>query len=265
MKYFLTLILLTMSSSLLGQVTDWQKYTLEFYQELNLARTNPQDYAKIIEELVSSRIISESYVTREVVTTSDGESKINRVLLGLQEGTNAFTEAIEFLKVQEPLEPLELSVNISRGSQDHVEDLYKNNITGHISSDGKTSPMERIGRYGLPVGVTAEVLMFGPNLSPREMVVFLIVDDGVPDRGHRLNIFDPAFTKTGVACGEHPTYKRTCGANFAEGYWEDKEMDIGEVLIATDTVILNDYREKFKLNQKINADTKNHKTKVKDF
>ena len=38
----------------------------------------------------------------------------------------------------------------------------------------------------------------------------LIVDDGVPDRGHRSILFDPSLRFAGVSCGAHPAYRSMC-------------------------------------------------------
>jgi hypothetical protein len=38
----------------------------------------------------------------------------------------------------------------------------------------------------------------------------LLIDDGVPDRGHRRNIYEPSARFVGVACGLHPRYGGMC-------------------------------------------------------
>jgi hypothetical protein len=52
------------------------------------------------------------------------------------------------------------------------------------------------------------------------VVIDLIVDDGVKDRGHRHNIFDPLAKVVGVACGRHDTYGYMCVMDFAGAYVE---------------------------------------------
>ncbi|GAC1448091.1 MAG: hypothetical protein PVSMB11_09560 [Desulfuromonadaceae bacterium] len=45
-----------------------------------------------------------------------------------------------------------------------------------------------------------------------------IKDDGVPDRGHRINTFSTAFNTAGVACNPHPRFGSMCVVDFAGGF-----------------------------------------------
>ena len=43
----------------------------------------------------------------------------------------------------------------------------------------------------------------------------LIVDSGVPNRGHRLNIFSRGYQAAGVGCARHSVYGAMCVIDFA--------------------------------------------------
>ncbi len=59
-----------------------------------------------------------------------------------------------------------------------------------------------------------ESIYYGPG-SARFVVMELIIDDGVADRGHRKSLFNPAFRAAGVACGPHPRFRSMCAIDFA--------------------------------------------------
>ncbi len=59
----------------------------------------------------------------------------------------------------------------------------------------------------------AEDISYGYS-TPSEVVRQLIVDSGVPGRGHRDNIFNPVLRSAGVACGPHPAYGAVCVVDF---------------------------------------------------
>lgn len=78
---------------------------------------------------------------------------------------------------------------------------------------------ERIERHGKWERRIAENIGYGPN-NARSMVMQLIIDDGVPGRGHRANTFGTAFGTAGVACGPHPRFESMCVIDFAGGFRE---------------------------------------------
>jgi len=54
-----------------------------------------------------------------------------------------------------------------------------------------------------------------------KIVSDLIIDDGVPNRGHRHALFTPEFKLVGIACGAHPKIRSMCVLNFAVSYEEN--------------------------------------------
>ena len=113
---------------------------------------------------------------------------------------------------------LKLSAGMSRAARDHVLDMGPEGEIGHFGSDG-SSPGERLQRYGKPVGYVAENIGFG-DADAGNMVMILLVDDGVPDRGHRKKMLSGRYNQVGIACGPHKVYRHMCVIVFAQRFEE---------------------------------------------
>lgn len=172
--------------------------------EHNAARTNPKRYA---ENLIAMLPYFEGTVMRRPGS---------RVGLQTNEGANAVREAIRALAQQEPLPPLEWADGMWSAARDHVLDQGPRGATGHDGSDGSTMDT-RIRRYGAWSGTAAENIDYG-SANARDVLISLIVDDGVPSRGHRRNIFNPNLRVMGGACGNHTRYRSMCVIDYAGGF-----------------------------------------------
>ncbi|HSR10174.1 MAG TPA: CAP domain-containing protein [Thermodesulfobacteriota bacterium] len=177
----------------------------QIVQELNRARQEPRSYAEYLKD--SLRYYEGKDLKRP------GEP-----IIQTQEGRAAVEEAIRYLEKANPVGPLTVSKGMSQAAKDLVQAEGKKGAAGHVSPD-KSGPAERVNRYGRWEKTMGENLAYGPT-KPREVVASLIVDDGVPDRGHRKNIFNPAYHVVGVACGPHSTFRNMCVMDFAGGYKE---------------------------------------------
>jgi len=175
--------------------------------EINRARTDPQRYAAYLESTL--RYYDNDKLFRRPEDAS---------ALRTREGVPAVREAIKVLRGLRPMPPLELSDGMTRGARDHVRDAGTRGSLQHEGSDGSMA-WDRVNRYGKWSGRISENMSFGPE-SGRDVVSALIVDDGVPSRGHRKNLFDPEVREVGVACGLHKTYRRMCDVVHASKYAE---------------------------------------------
>jgi uncharacterized protein YkwD len=99
----------------------------------------------------------------------------------------------------------------------HAQDQGQRNRSGHAGSDGSSS-WQRLERYGRWSGVIGENISYGAE-SARAAVVNLVIDDGVPGRGHRLDLFEPRYRLAGAAFGPHPYFGSICVIELAQ-YFE---------------------------------------------
>lgn len=118
--------------------------------EINLVRTNPQDYIQYIDGYL------------EYWDASASERRTSKELIAL-------------LKKLKPLPPLTFSDELYQAAKKHG--LY----------------MKRSKRFKHSKMGYAENLVAG-NESVRYAIIDLLIDDGIPSRGHRKNILNPEAT-----------------------------------------------------------------------
>ncbi|QWV95731.1 CAP domain-containing protein [Geomonas oryzisoli] len=170
--------------------------------ETNAARRNPQRYAEYIREFRRS-FIGKGYRlpgSLNVVMTSEGKG--------------ALDEAVQFLSRQRPLPALSWSPGLAKAAADLVREQSASGETGHGERGDMRKRIEQHGSWRSTIG---ENISYGPDTA-RQVVMGLIIDDGVPDRGHRKNIFNRSYATAGIACGPHPLYRTICVMDLAGGF-----------------------------------------------
>jgi uncharacterized protein YkwD len=200
----LVLSVFAFSALVAGQKEDDSTSGRAVIREMNLARQNPAFYARFLQEL-RSRMSGNLLVL-------PGHTQIRT-----REGTSAIDEAIRFLQNAQPLSALTFSAGMSRAAADHCADQASGGF-GHEGRD-RSHAGQRMARYGTPVGSWGENLSYGKS-SARDVVLALIIDDGLPARKHRQNIFNPNYTVAGAAFGPHARFRTVCSMDFAGGYAE---------------------------------------------
>ncbi len=175
--------------------------------EINLARSQPRSYAGFIRQF-RGQFRGKTYALPGSSTTRVQTS----------EGLAAVDEAIRYLARQKPLPQLSWSDGLAGAAAELAEEQGRSGGTGHTGRQSH-GVQERIERHGKWEREIAENIGYGPK-EARSMVMQLIIDDGVRDRGHRKNTFTPAFRTAGVACGSHPGFGSMCVIDFAGGFRE---------------------------------------------
>lgn len=182
------------------------KTELAILDELNLARQQPRKYAEFLKA-------QRKNYRKNGIHLLDGKTRIRT-----KEGVRAVDEAITYLQNIKPVGKLVLSSGLSRAAEDHAEDIGPRGKVEHTGSDRSTSAA-RVQRYGRWTLTHGENIAAGYS-DPRSIVMQLIIDDGVANRGHRKNIFDPAFKMVGIALRPHKSYRYICVMDFAGGFVE---------------------------------------------
>ena len=183
---------------------------LEVLAELNRARTDPAGYARHLESMLGW------FQGRNLRPPG------SNVFIQTREGPDAVREGIRALRSMRSVPAVTISRGLSAGARDHVRDQGASGATGHDGRDGSRAAA-RVNRYGAWQRGLSENIAYGPPTA-REVVVGLIVDDGVPDRGHRTNMFDPMVRVVGISCGRHPRFSVMCVIVHAHDYEEGKSQ-----------------------------------------
>ena len=203
-RYLLSTVLSLSSLATVAEVRGSDISGAAVVQEMNLARQNPALYATFIEEWRGQ--MQGNLLVRP-----------GRIPLRTKEGIRGLDDAIRFLRSTAPQAPLAFSSGMSRAAADHCAGQAGGGMS-HNGRDGSNTG-DRINRYGMWSGTWGENLACGRS-SAREIVMALIIDDGLRSRKHRKNIFSTSFNYAGAAVGPHAQYRTICSIAFAGGYTE---------------------------------------------
>ncbi|CAK4084716.1 unnamed protein product [Aphanomyces euteiches] len=172
--------------------------------EINAVRTNPHSYIPYCEAML------QQFSGNILTIPTEG------IRLQTEEGPAAVQDCIAFLKSQAPVDYLVLEANMSKAAIDHALDLGNNGAVSHTGSDGSTM-VARLEKYGEWRGSIGELLAFGLS-QPRNVVLQLLIDEGVPTRGDRLSLMDNKFKCIGIGFSPHKFQKHVCVLDFAGGF-----------------------------------------------
>ena len=182
---------------------DHRKLAQDAHKAQNQVRTNPQSFIPKLEAMLP-------------LFQGDVYRAPGKIALRTNEGPSAVKECIEFLRNAKPVHELTLSEGMSNACSDHANDIGPKNMVSHSGTDG-SSFSKRLERYGDWMGTVGENCEFGGETG-EEVIINLMVDDGVSNRGHRKNMFSPDFKFVGIACAHHGAYDHCTVLDYAAQY-----------------------------------------------
>jgi hypothetical protein len=180
------------------------KLEREVIHELNKVRTNPKRFAEEYMEELRAAFDDKTF-------TYPGRAPVLPI-----EGIFPLNECIEVLKKASPMPLLYPAEGLTEAAFYLADDQQRHGGIGHISRDRMT-PQNRIEKYGEWNTCSAEDITYG-SFEARQIVIVLLIDDGVPHRSHRKNILNPCFRVAGVSFGGHPAYQSMCVIDYAGEY-----------------------------------------------
>ncbi len=144
----------------------------------------------------------------------DGQAFTNQYLGKLKGSSNSYEQSLlKDLANVKNLPMLKPNSRLAKASKVHVDDIGPKGLTQHESSDG-TATFTRVRSY-YNGGYMGENISFG-YADAMDIVLQLLIDDGVESLGHRHNILNKGFCRIGVSVGSHKEYRNCCVQDFSD-------------------------------------------------
>lgn len=124
---------------------------------------------------------------------------------------------------QKPVPYLEWSSGMARAAQDMASYQGAKGERGHIGANGSHS-WDRLAMYGKYIGTIGEGISYTYD-NGWEALIQLIVDDGVPTRGHRISVFKKDYHVCGVGAARHIKFNHILVIDYAEKYLNKQDRD----------------------------------------
>lgn len=211
---------------------DYAALNYAVFESQNKARTDPASFARLAQEQLDTKFVYDrrGNPSNSICLSKDFVPKSNKCYytLSTQEGPKAWKEAVSVLSsFKETLKPLQWSEGLSQACYDHIRDQGPQGQNGHTGSDG-SSPFDRIDKY-VKSTMSGENLAYSDAVTGTDMVLQLLIDDGVPSRGHRTNIMSKDFTHVGISCGCHSYYTEMCCFAYGKDVSENDRSLVANV------------------------------------
>jgi uncharacterized protein YkwD len=178
--------------------------------EINWARTHPGQAADYLDKTIAPLFLLENKEAfKDEPTTRAPLPEERGLYRTTQEGLGLVRETAAWLRAQRPRPAVEWNDALGRMADALVTLQGPSGEMGH--------DRHGVDWMSLASGLDPRLVCCGETNSygsadPRTIVIDLIVDDGVPSRGHRATIFDASkgYNVVGIAVGPHTTHRFMC-------------------------------------------------------
>ena len=177
----------------------------DLLKALNLFRTQPQ--------------LAADSLLKPLIPLFNGDLFLrpNETPLKTKEGVKPLLELIELLENQLPTQALVFHSALEKSAKELAIFQEKTGYMGHSVVKGKRTH-DRILSYNKEFNSTAECIAYGnyQNYDLVRVVISLLIDDNIMDRGHRDIMLSPNYQFMGAALKVHKRYGNVVVLNFAK-------------------------------------------------
>jgi uncharacterized protein YkwD len=197
-----TLLLSVMFCTLHGQSDVWASWDEEVIRNLNTAsstETLNEEEKKVILFINMARHDGPLFAS----------TFLEAYLAEKGLGRNSYVKSLfRDLKKTSGLSPLQPEPDLTAIARGHASKMGESGRTGHQDFNKRFEPV-----MGNPYSRVAENCAYGLT-EAIDIVLSLMIDDGIKDAGHRKNMLNPLFNSTGVAIRPHKSYRVNCVIDF---------------------------------------------------
>ncbi len=201
-RFYLGCAILGMSVSLMAQNEVWASWDEQVVRSLHTAANVPglnQEEQKVILFMNMARYDGSLFAGTFLEAYLD-EKGIKK---------NGYVRSLfRDLRKTEGLPPLEPQADLTTIALEHARVSGESGSTGHQNFNQR---FENV--LGNPYTLVAENLAYG-HPEAIDIVISLLIDEGIRNLGHRKNILHPQFNSVGVVIRSHEQFRVQCVIDF---------------------------------------------------
>ena len=198
----LLLIWLLMPLQLLAQPSVWERWGPEI-----VARLHTADNSEYLTEEEKKVVLFMNMARHNGLLFED--TFLKAYLLDNNLESNKYVKSlIRDLKKTKDLQPLQIEEDLTSIAQGHAVKTGNAGRVGHQGFNKRFEPL-----MGNPYNHVGENCSYGYEKAI-DIVLTLLIDEGVADVGHRKNILSEEFNSVGVAIRPHKGYRVNCVIDF---------------------------------------------------
>lgn len=209
----LLLILILLPLQLLAQPGVWERWDAKAVRKLHTAEHSEylnEEEKKVVLFMNMARdngpLFAETFLQSYIQENNLEKSK---------EVKSLFRD----LKKTKGIQPFQIEADLTSVAQGHANKTGKSGRVGHQDFNKRFEPL-----MGNPYNHVGENCSYGYEQAI-DIVLSLLIDEGVSDVGHRKNMLNEEFNSVGVAIRPHKSYRVNCVIDFGR----QKRSSLNEV------------------------------------